>query len=301
MIDLDKYTTTAKVWALMEFGGVGPRAFRALIARFGDVDTILRAETNELSTIEGLNWQQAEKIGRADRSLEEAEVFIDAMNIRDIHSTTVLETHYPELFLELNDPPPLIFHKGNLPSNDQKRAAIVGMQDASIEGIALAVDLAGALAKANVAIVSDLARGIGAAAHLGAMKAGGQSYAVLPAGFDHIYPEENILLSMELTKIGGLISEYAPAVDFSKERDMQRNRLVAGLSQAVIIGEVRGDAEMTLDIAKFCHQIGKLMFVMTDNAYATGKDFTGIEKVLQYGAIPLGMKEAVEMISKSLV
>jgi len=185
--------------------------------------------------------------------------------------------------------------------NEQKRVAIVGTQDATIDGIAIAVELAGELAKKEVAIVSDLSRGIGASAHLGAMKAGGNSFAVLPSGFDHIYPEENIPLSLELVKIGGLITEYAPNIEYSKERDMQRNRLVAGLAQAVIVCEIAGNSEMTLDIAKFCHQIGKLLFILTDNLTIAGQDITGIEKVLTYGAIPLSMKDAVGMITKSLV
>jgi len=301
MEDLSKYTTTAKVWALQEFGRVGPRAFRALIAYFGDVDGILSAERDELLAIEGLDEEMADNINQAESALEEAEVFIDAMNIRDIATTTQVDKRYPELFNELNDPPPIIFHRGQLPKQNEKRVAIVGSIKATNEGIAVAVALAGDLAKKKISIVSGLAQGIGSAAHLGALKEEGRSYALLGSGFDNIYPEENRALAIELVKNGGIISEYRPDTDYSPERDIERNRLIVGLSQAVIIGEIYGDSKEALDTAIFCHQSGKLMFLLIDGIDLPGRDRSGVEKVLHYGAIPVTLAEAVEMIPRSLV
>lgn len=285
----------------MEFGKVGPRAFRALIVRFGDVDSILKADREELLAIEGLDEELAESIHRTEEFLTEAEVFIDAMNIRDIVTTTLLDENYPELFNELNDPPPLIFHRGKLPEQHEQRVAIIGAARATNEGIAAAVELAGQLAKKNISIVSGLASGIGSAAHLAALKEDGTSYAVLGAGFDNIHPEENRALAIELVKSGGIISEYRPDTEYSPERDIERNRLIVGLSQAVVVGEVYGDSKNALDAAKFCHESGKLLFLLTEGIDQPGRDNSGVEKVLKYGAIPVSLAEAIEMIPKSLV
>jgi len=301
MTDLDKYTKTVKVWALQEFGKVGPRAFRALIVRFGDVDSILEAERDELLEIDGLDEELVNNIDRTDYFLKEAEVFIDAMNIRDIVTTTLLDDRYPELFNELNDPPPIIFHRGKLPEHHEPRVAVVGTSRATNEGIAVAVELAGQLAKKGISIVSGLSQGIGSAAHLAALKENGTSYAVLGTGFDNIYPEENRPLAIELIKNGGIISEYRPDTDYDAERDIERNRLVVGLSQAVVVGEIYGDSKEALDTAKFCHQSGKLLFILTEGFVKPGRDTAGADKVLQYGAIPVTLSEAIEMIPKSLV
>jgi DNA processing protein len=297
----EDYSVAARVWALRQFGGVGPRTFRTLMAYFGSLENIFSLEMDELLAINGLGQKRSEKIFDSRQTLDEAEEFIDMLEEREIKHTTLFDNNYPQRFRELNDPPPIIFARGEIPAADEKVVAIVGSHKASDEGISYAVDLAGRLAKRDVAIASGLARGIDASAHIGALRAGGRSYALLGSGFDHISPEENRPLAEEMVLKGGLISEYAPDSRSSPGRHMARNRLIVGLSQAVVIGEIFGDSTGTLDSASCCRELGKLMFILTEGIDAPGKDNSGVEKVLKMGAIPVELIKAEEMILNSLV
>jgi DNA processing protein len=301
MIQLDNYSVAAQVWALRHFGGVGPRTFRSLMIRFGGLENIFRSEMDELTAIEGLGEKRSEKIYDCHQMLDEAEEFIEMVRNREILCSTLFDDDYPRRFLELNDPPPIIFGRGRFPSSGEKTVGIVGTHRATNEGISYAVELSGRLAKKSVSVVSGLARGIDASAHIGAIRADGRSYAVLGSGFDHIYPEENRPLAIELVRKGGILSEYSPDTVNSPGRNMARNRLTVGLSQAVVICEMFGDSSGTLDSAKCCQQIGKLMFILIDGCESPGKDNSGVEKVMSMGAIPVTLENAVDIITKSLV
>ncbi len=166
----------------------------------------------------------------------------------------------PAFSAELNDPPLLLYYQGRLPAEDEKRVAVIGSQDVTAEGIADAVNIARRLAERGVSIVGGLARGIDTAGHMGAIKADGATYAVLPCGFNQIYPAENQLLANVIVKTGGLISEHLPDTPVNSGRLLGRNRLIVGLSRAVVIGEVSAASVGTLDAAQCCHELGKIAF-----------------------------------------
>ncbi len=296
-----EYSVASQVWALKEFGNVGPRTFRALMAYFGNLAAILEADADELNKLNGFSDKKALRVANSFHSLSKAEVFINSLHEREIGYCTIFDDNYPSLFMELNDPPPIIFYRGELPQIEEKPVSIVGSHRATGEGIALAVELASRLAKESVSIVSGLARGIDTAAHIGALKGNGKTYAVLGTGFDNIQPEENRPLAAEITKNGGLISEYAPNVGYSASQLIARNRLTAGLSQAVVIGEIFSDSNGTMDTASFCQETGKIMFILIDNYGQEGHDNGGVEKVLAMGAIPISLSSGVDIIIKSLV
>lgn len=303
-----EYSIAAQVWALREYGEVGPRTFRALMAYFGNLPAILEAGIEELQNINGLGEKKSAKISESYKQLEPSEIFINSLESKETGYATIFDDQYPPLFMELHDPPPIIFYRGTLPQRDEKAVAIVGSHEASGEGIALTVELASMLAGHSVSIVSGLARGIDASAHIGALKGKGRTYAVLGSGFNNIYPEENRPLALEITKNGGLISEYPPDPvrrrtdeKYIPGRLMARNRLTAGLSQAVIIGELFSSSNGTLDTAAFCHEVGKLMFVLIDGCDRPDRDQGGVEKVLSLGAIPITMDKGIDLILKSLV
>lgn len=300
-MEIEKYSIAAQVWALRHFGRVGPRTFRTLMVRFGNLENIFMAEIDELLEIDGLGKKRSNRIYDCDQTLDESEEFINSMNEREIKCCTQFDDDYPYLYNELNDPPPIFFVRGKLPEKNEKTVAIIGSHKATNEGIGYAVDLAGRLAKKSVSIVSGLARGIDASAHIGAIRAGGKSYAALGSGFDNIYPEENRPLAIELVEKGGLLSEYAPDTKSSPGLNMARNRLTIGLANAVVIGEIFGNSSGTLDSAKCCFQLGKLMFILIDGCDLPGKDNEGVEKVIKMGAIPITLDDAVETITKSLV
>ena len=272
-----------------------------MMAYFETIAAVFQAEMEELLEVDGLGEKRAGKIFRASDHLAKAERFIGSLPELNIKYATIYDGEYPELFFELNDPPPMIFYRGTLPMQDEKRVAIIGSRNVTNDGIQNAVTLAEKLAEKEGSVVSGLAQGIDAAPHVGALKGGVKSYALIGSGLDHISPKDHFSLATELIHHGAVISEYAPDVKTSPARLISRNRLTVGLSQAVVIGEVSSDSTGTVDCAKFCNQLGKLTFVLTDGAELPGRDNTGLEQVLSTGAIPITMGNGVEMITKSLV
>lgn len=295
MLDLGKYSLPAKILTLKMTGQVGPRTFQILMAHFENVDSILLADKEELIEIEGIGAAKAKAIFEADKHIEEAQRQMDFLGASNTKAVTCLDGDYPETLHELNDPPLLLYYQGRLPEQDEKRVTIIGSQEVSNDGIADAVELARILADREISIVGGLAKGIDSAAHTGALKAEGVTYAVLPSGFNQIYPQENTGLSREITIKGGLFSEYLPDTPANAGRLINRNRLIIGISQAVVIGEVSEESVGTIDAALCCHQLGKLLFVII------GKHNPHYEKLAGFGAIPLTNIDEYELIIKSLV
>ncbi len=301
MKSFDQYSPAAQVWALQEYGRVGPRTFRALIARFGDLKGIIQAEREELESFFGAEDERIEEIYKISDHFDEAAEFLESLRDREIYAISSGEENYPNLLQEINDPPVIFFYRGAIPGQDEKTVALVGSEESGNEGIASAVALTSELAGSGVSIISGLRRGIDAAAHLAAIKAGGKSYAVLDSGFDDIHPEENRLLAVELVHGGGLISEYPPSLIHSDARDKARNRLIVGLVQTVVIADLSGLSVPALDISQFCAQVGKLLFILTPDYQISAVERGNLEKALKAGAIPVTAMEAPGMILKSLV
>jgi DNA processing protein len=144
---------------------------------------------------------------------------------------------YPRPLQEIPDPPGVLFVRGRLAPQDALAIAIVGSRHASHYGTTQAERLAAALARAGLTIISGLARGIDAAAHRGALAAGGRTIAVLGSGVLNIYPPEHAELADEVAAAGALVSENAPASEPFSGAFPQRNRLISGMSLGVLVVE----------------------------------------------------------------
>src|SRR2546430_5047696 len=143
---------------------------------------------------------------------------------------------YPDLLGALSSPPTLHV-RGALTEDDALALAIVGARAATPYGIEVTERLAGELAARGVTIVSGLARGIDAAAHRGAVGAGGRTVAVLPCGIDIVYPLEHRALARSIEARGALLSQFAPGVPALPGHFPARNRTLAGLSLGVVVVE----------------------------------------------------------------
>ena len=301
MKQISEYSTSALVWALRRYGEAGPRTFRALLAKFGRLEAVFEAKVDEIKSINGLGEKRSQKISESGLYLDESEDFIKSLGARNIKYATLYDEDYPRLFEELNDPPPIIFYLGRLPKSDEKTVAVVGSHKATNEGISFAVELSRLLAEKSVSVISGLAAGIDTAGHVGALKGNGTTYAILGTGLDMTKNENNRALASEIIKEGGIISEFPPDTGYSVGGLMARNRLIVGLSQAVVIGEVMAGSSGSLDSATFCNQLGKLMFVMIDGCEQPGRDNATVEKILAMGAIPFRLSDGIDMIIKALV
>lgn len=158
---------------------------------------------------------------------------------------------YPDRLRNIINQPEGIYVLGKLPEKDEKLVAIVGARECSHYGESAARYFAEKLAKAGVGIVSGMARGIDAAAHLGALEAGGKTYAVLGSGADVCYPKSNRDLYERIREQGGILSEYEGGTPPLAFHFPMRNRIISALSDGVLIAEARkkSGSLITADLA----------------------------------------------------
>ncbi len=159
---------------------------------------------------------------------------------------------YPELLKEIPHPPAVIYYLGDLDCVSGPAAAIVGTRRATRYGLETAETLSRDLASSGVLVVSGLALGIDSRAHRGALDGAGKTVAVLGSGLRYIYPLQNKELAVRISKNGGaVISEFPPAHPPEKWTFPQRNRIIAGLAQVVVVVEApqKSGALITADLA----------------------------------------------------
>ncbi len=147
------------------------------------------------------------------------------------------DPRYPALLAAIHDPPPILWIRGCQARLSSVMVAIVGSRSASPYGLEVAFRLAAELAGRGVTIVSGLARGIDSAAHRGALEGGGGTVAVFGCGVDVIYPREHARLAAQICEGGTLLTEFPPGTPPRAGHFPQRNRIISGLSRAVVIVE----------------------------------------------------------------
>jgi DNA processing protein len=155
---------------------------------------------------------------------------------RGIHALAWNDARMPPLLRAIPDCPPVLWYRGSLACLDAPTVAIVGSRGASPVSLETAARLATDLAARGITVVSGLARGVDSAAHRGALKTG-RTIAVLGSGVDYIYPAEHRPLADEIAREGLVISEYPPGTEPLPFHFPMRNRLISGLSRAVVVIE----------------------------------------------------------------
>lgn len=146
---------------------------------------------------------------------------------------------YPQLLAQISDPPQRLWFRGRRELLHKTAVAVIGARHASTDGLYAASEIAIGLARAGVAVVSGLARGVDAAAHQGALDAGGATIAVLGTGIDRVYPAEHRDLSERIAVEGLLLTEFAPGAPPEDWHFPRRNRIISGLSKAVVVVEAK--------------------------------------------------------------
>jgi DNA processing protein len=275
--------------------------FEHLLGRYGDTEKILKADRHSLMSIDGMTESLAESIGAAADRLGDAASYVNDLKSRDINAYSRFDPEYSELLFELNDPPPVLYVRGRLPEHGKKTVTLIGTSSPREHGIQLTTTLVQRFAEADVQVVSTLRGGIDAAAHLGARAASGKSFAVIDRGFDRIVEPEHVPLAIDIAAEGGVISEYRPDREADATTLVESNRLVVGLSHAVVVTEVYGDSPNTLDLLSFCRMIGKLTFFMIDPAKGAHADERSLARAMECGAIPMQGYEKVNDIINALV
>lgn len=162
-------------------------------------------------------------------------------SLRDVRAKAIPlpSVHYPQRIARLRDPALLLCVRGDVSALTAPCVSIVGSRAATSYGLAVARELAADLARAGVVVVSGLALGIDAAAHRGALEAGGRTVAVLACGVDRVYPARHRRLAAEIVKSGAIVSELPPGTAPLPQFFPLRNRLISALASAVVIVEAR--------------------------------------------------------------
>lgn len=216
--------------------GIGPRIRKLLLERFGSPSAVFAAAPADLRCVQGVGAELTRRIAVAREEID-VQAELDLCAASGIRILGDSEADYPRALREIDDPPGILFLRGELLPQDALAIAVVGSRHATQYGLAQAERLAGSLARAGFTIVSGLARGIDAAAHRGALAAGGRTIAVLGSGLLNLYPPEHAELAEQIWNQGAVMSEAPPRSPPLSGAFPQRNRIITGLSLGVLVVE----------------------------------------------------------------
>ena len=226
-----------KPWILLNLvPGLGPRLTKALLEKFHSPEAVINASVQDLAQVPHLGFNTATKLFDSFKKYK-TDQEIASMRIHGVKAIVINKPDYPSSLKSIWDPPPILFLKGEILPCDDKSIAIVGSRSCTEYGKRMARKLAKGLAHAGYTIVSGLARGIDAEAHRGALEVSGRTIAVLAGGLSKIYPPEHAGLAADITVKGAILSE-APMLQAPLPGMFPaRNRIISGLSKAIILVE----------------------------------------------------------------
>lgn len=238
---------------------IGGKLLRALLATFGTPEAILEADEQALRRVAGVGPQTAQQILQID--LVQLERYVKRWQADDIQILTWNHDAYPALLKSLSDAPPLLFKLGSWQSTPTQTLAIVGTREPSETALQFTQLLAFLAARQGWTIVSGLARGIDQAAHVGALAATpqGQTVAVLGEGVRH--GQRQRPLTRRIVEKGALFAEVAPEVSPAPTLLVARNRIISGMSQAVVMVEA-GERSGALYTVNFARQQQRPIFTV---------------------------------------
>lgn len=202
--------------------------------------------------------------------------------MREIQEITINDDRFPEKLRRIKNPPAKLFAIGNVQLLNKASLAIVGTRHITEYGVKNCEYFAQKMAEKDIPVVSGMAIGTDSVAHKTVLQCGGETIAVLGGGFEHIFPKENLGLFENIVERNGLvITEYPPNVPPKSERFLERNRIVSGLSEGVLIIEAayRSGTSVT---AKLAYTQGKVVMALPgrlDDSYGVG-----VNKLIQEGA-----------------
>lgn len=238
----DAPTDAAELRALVALSlvpGVGPGRIRALLAHFGAASAVMSAPKRALAQVDRVGPQTAAAIADFDGEAEVDRQFERAARV-GAELVPLWDDRYPDLLRRIYDPPAVLWLRGDLRPEDGRALAIVGTRRASDYGKRVAHHFAFELARRGFTIVSGLAYGIDAAAHRGALEAGGRTIAVLGSGVDRIYPAKNAPLAERMAAgQGAVLSEFGLGAKPDAVNFPRRNRIVAGMAHGTLVAEAR--------------------------------------------------------------
>ena len=261
--------------------GVGNAGQRSLLKAFGSPEAVFEASATALASVIG---PELARVVCEQPTAEAVEAALDWAAEAGHQLLALDHPQYPKALLDLPDPPNLLYAKGNLGALAMPGLAVVGSRNATAGGLQNAERFSRALAEQGFAIVSGLALGIDAAAHLGALSSGRScaTVAVIGTGIDRVYPARNQGLARRIVGEGGLIlSEFALGVGVQAHHFPRRNRLIAGLSRGVLVVEAAIQSG-SLITARLAGELGREVFAIPGSIHSAQSK--GCHRLIKDGA-----------------
>jgi DNA processing protein len=234
---------------------IGPILTRNLIAHCGGAAAVFSASLSHLEKVPGVTRNLAKLIRKAD-VLQQADkelAWMDAKGIEPIH---YWDERFPARLKHCPDAPVLLFYKGTQNLNHHRMVAIVGTRHATHYGRAMTEELVAGLLPFDVVVVSGLAYGIDVIAHRAALEQGIPTIGVVAHGLDRIYPAAHTETARRMMDSGGILTEFLPGNDPDRHNFPRRNRIVAGMIDALVVVETgeQGGAVITASLANGYHR-----------------------------------------------
>jgi DNA processing protein len=226
--------------AWSQINGVGPVLLGRLQQHFDTLQEAWKVSITQLQDVEGFGYRLAGAVAAA-RSQIHPEQLLEQHSAKNPHFWTPADTDYPRLLREIPTAPPVLYYRGQVQLQENQAIkptiAIVGTREPTDYGKRWTRKISTALAKQGFTVVSGMAAGIDTEAHRGCLEAGGRTLAVLGTGVDLIYPPRNRELYEQIQQQGLVLSEYPAGTQPNRAHFPQRNRIIAGLSRAVLVME----------------------------------------------------------------
>ncbi len=258
-----------KAWLrLVGAAGLGPVTVRRLLTHFGLPRHIFEQSYTALARAVGEKSAHAVLQARDDQSHHADDMrAVEWAAAPNHHFVTLADPAYPRTLLEIADPPPVLYVHGRLEPLHMPALAVVGSRHASPQGLQNATQFARALADAGFCIVSGLALGIDGAAHRGALEGRAGTVAVMGTGIDLVYPAHHHALAHQIAASGAIVSEWSLGAPARAAHFPQRNRLIAGLTQGVLVIEAAAQSG-SLITARLAIEAGREVFALPGSIHS---------------------------------
>ncbi len=243
---------TPYILALTKVSGIGPKISKILVSYSGGFEAVFNQSKKALLAIPGIGEYAAKSILEADpiQLVEEELRFLAKQD--DIHILPYTDPAFPSRFRNFEDSPLFLYYRGSIPALQANRTVgIIGTRSATQYGKDICENIVRDLSGYGVTIISGLAYGIDSIAHQTSVSEGIPTIGILGHGLDMIYPASNKKLASHMVKDGGLLTEFSPKTQPAREHFPMRNRLVAAMSDAIIVVESpkKGGSMITAELA----------------------------------------------------
>lgn len=273
MINLEKEKIYWLAWSKIK--RIGAVTLKRIFDYFGNLETAWTVNEKELLKIEGIGHKLVNIIKEEKNKINPEKLYIKHQE-KNPHFLIPPQPEYPQLLLEIPSPPPILYYQGKIEISEHQGLtpliAIVGTRKPTEHGKRWTYNISKALAQKGFTVVSGLAEGIDSVAHRGCLDGGGRTIAVLGNGLDRVYPSNNKQLMAEIAEKGLILTEYDYGSLPERGNFPARNRIVAGLSRAVLVMEAP-EKSGALITARYATEFNRDVYTLPntpDNIQARG-------------------------------